>query len=199
MAAGGADSTVQNGNIVGVLHRAVRLIYYLREDVVRGASAWEMFSNTGKWNALGILPKEGEKKSMLYWLHRTVNEHTGEWVLEMQGTTPYYQPQPSSDGRSTLLPGPLAPAVVMLSKDEKTMYVIAANASSDRSIPCTLNVRNFVVANASGVLLSSSDLNGSPLLEKKEDFVSDLPVRVNASTVTCTLPPHSVTFLSLKK
>ena len=202
MASGGAGNTVQNGNIVGALHRAVRLIYYLREDIVRGASAWEMFSNAGSWNALGILPPDGEKRSMLYWMHRTFNEHTGDWVLDMQGTTLYYQPQPGSDPRRAPLSGPLAPAVVMLSDDEKTMQVIAANASWSRSIPCTLRIRNFHVTSSTGLLLSHSDANGPPLLEKKEEFVTDLPVqadaKADASTVTCTLPPHSVAFITLK-
>ena len=39
-----AEACNRNSNIVGMLHRAVRLIYYLREAPVRGASAWEMFT-----------------------------------------------------------------------------------------------------------------------------------------------------------
>jgi len=199
MASGGAGTTLQNGNIVGALHRAVRLIYYLREDIVGGASAWEMFSNAGQWNALGILPPDNDKRSMLYWMHRTFNEHTGEWVLEMEGTTPHYQPQPGSEPRRAPLAGPLAPAIVMLSDDGKTMYVIAANASWSRSIPCTLRLRNFNVNSASGLLLSHADVNGHPLLEKKEDFVSDLTLRANTSTLICTLPPHAVAFMTLRR
>jgi hypothetical protein len=194
---GGANNTIQNGNIVGVLHRAVRLIYYMREEIVRGASAWEMFSSAGQWNALGVLPPDGEKRSMLYWMHRTFNEHTGEWVLDMQGTTPYYQPQPS--GVHPPLPGPLAPAVAMLDKDGKTIYVIAANASWSRAIPCEIDVRNFDVTSASGLLLSHSDVKGQPLLEKKEDFVADFPLQRDAAKLTCTLPPHSVAFITMRK
>ncbi len=197
-AAGSAGNTMQNGNIVGVLHRAVRLIYYLREDIVQGASAWEMFSNAGQWNALGILPPDSDKRSMLYWLHRSVNEHTGEWVLEMQGTTPYYQPTASSNPGREPLPGPLAPAVVMLSRDEKTLYIIAANASWGQSVPCTVQVANFAINSHAGRLLSHTDPNGHPLLDKQEDFVGDLPVQANGSTVTCTLPPHSVAFITLQ-
>lgn len=194
-AAGSVLSTRQNGNIVGAMHRAVRLIYYLREDIVRGASAWEMFSGLGSWNSLGVLSPDSDKKTMLYWTHRTFNEHLGDWVLDMQGTTPYYQPNPSTNG----LAGPLTPAIVMLSRDETTITTIVANASWSQSVPCTLHVNNFKVRRASGIKLSHDDPNAPPLLERKEDFVSAFPVALNGSQLTCTIPPHSIVFFTLER
>lgn len=93
-AAGTVPGTPQNGNIVGALHRAVRLIYYLREDIVRGASAWEMFSSPAKhrWNSLGLLAPDEDRQAAIYWVHRCVNEYVGEQVLAINGTTPYYRP-----------------------------------------------------------------------------------------------------------
>jgi hypothetical protein len=198
-AAGSVLGTKQNGNIVGSMHRAVRLIYYLREDIVRGASAWEMFSGLGAWNSLGVLSPDSDKKTMLYWTHRTFNEHLGDHVLDMQGTTPYYQPTASTDRLRPPLTGPLAPAIVMLSNDERTLTAIIANASWSQSVPCTLRINNFNVRHVSGIKLSHDDPNAPPLLERKEDFVSDFPVKVEASTLNCTLPPHSIAFITLRK
>ena len=39
-----ADYVNRNANIYGMTHRAVRLIHYLREGMLRGASSWEMFT-----------------------------------------------------------------------------------------------------------------------------------------------------------
>ena len=39
-----ADYEGRNANIIGTLHRAVRLIYYAREDILRGASGWQMLN-----------------------------------------------------------------------------------------------------------------------------------------------------------
>lgn len=196
---GGANKAVQNGNIVGVLHRAVRLIYYLREDIVRGASAWEMFSGNEGWNSLGLLAPQGNGRSMLYWLHRTFNEHTGPTLLKISGTAPYYQPDPKTPAAQTLLPGPLTPAVATQSADGNTLYLTIANASWTQYFPCTIQLKHFRPQSATATVLSSSDSKASPLLVKKEDFVSDFPVKTTGPSVQYTLPPHCVVFLTLKK
>ena len=36
-----ADFVMRNGNVVGLVHRAVRMIYYTREGMLKGASSWE--------------------------------------------------------------------------------------------------------------------------------------------------------------
>ncbi len=87
-----ADYVDRNANIFGTLHRAVRLIYYTREDILRGASSWEMFCRTNS-QGFGILsPDAPDKRFMIYWLYYYFNRHVGEWVLDMNGTAPYYYP-----------------------------------------------------------------------------------------------------------
>jgi hypothetical protein len=56
---------------------------------------------------------------------------------------------------------------------------------------------HFAAEGAEAALLSSSDPDAKPLLERREDFVRDLPVRVRAGRLACTLPPHSVAFITL--
>jgi len=64
-----ADYEDRNANIIGTVHRAVRLIYYAREDIVRGASGWQMLSRLGG-QGFGILSQAApDQRFMLYWLY----------------------------------------------------------------------------------------------------------------------------------
>lgn len=194
-----ADAVDRNANIVGTIHRAVRLIYYAREDILRGASGWEMLSRSSE-QGFGILsPDAPDKRFMLYWLYYYFSRHLGEWALDMEGVAPYYTPSAAGglSERPADYAGPMTPALVTLSKDRKSLYLVVANGSWDRAVPCSLTVRDFVPSRAVGTVLSSSDLDGKPLLERKEDAIADLPVSLAGSRVTCTIPAHSVVFLTL--
>ncbi len=92
-----ADYVDRNGNIFGVLHRAVRLIYYAREGMLRGASSWQMLNRVGA-QGFGILfQQEPDKRAMLYWLYYYFNRHVGAQALDPQGTAPYYTPAEGDD------------------------------------------------------------------------------------------------------
>ena len=196
-----ANDINQNGNIVGALYRVVRLIYYTREDIVRGASAWEMFGDrSNRWNSFALFPASGDKKSMLYWTHQIFNAHLGENVLEMSGTAPFYTPTaPSDRSRGIPLGGPLTPASVTLSADEKTMFVTIANASWDKNVPLELSVANFAAREVSGVRLSNDDVTRPGLLDDKSEFVHDFPVKMDGAKLVATIPAHSAVFLTLKR
>ena len=182
-----ADYVDHNANIFGTLHRAVRLIYYAREDIVQGASSWEMFCRT-RSQGFGILsPDVPDKRFMIYWLYYYFNRHVGEWVLDMEGTAPYHSS------------GPVTPTLATIGADGKTIYLVIANGSWDRSIPCSLSFRSFKADSAIGTVLSHSDPDGKPLLERKEDAISDLAVTVSEKQITCTIPAHSVVFLTINK
>jgi len=200
-AGGTVAGTWQNGNIVGALHRAVRLIYYVREDIVRGASGWEMFSSPAKarWNALGLVAPDEERQAAIYWVHRCFNEYVGDWVVTISGTTPYYAP-PTDAGVASRKPlaGPLVPLVVMSDDKAQTLTAMAANVSADRAVPCVLHMQAFDARTATGVRLSQADVNAHPLLAKKEDFVAPFEATVeNGNTVRCLIPPKSIVFLRI--
>lgn len=195
------DSAERNGNIYGTLHRAVRLIYYAREELLGGASSWILLSHPNE-PGFKILSQDAmEKKSMLYWLYYYFNRHLGESVLDMSGTAPYYYPTPSDYPamKSGEFGGPVTPALISQSKDGKTLYLVIANGSWERSVPCQVKVRNFPMSKAEGILLSQADPNGKALLNRKEDAVNPLPVTVANQEVVCTIPPHSVVFITVKK
>lgn len=190
-----ADYVNRNGNIFGMMHRAVRLVHYLREGMLRGASSWEMFTYQ-RAPGFGFLAQDApQRRSMTYWLYYYFNRHAGRWVLKIDGTAPFYE---GTTGGKTWQ-GPLTPIVATLSQDEKQLYLILANGSWDRSVPCRVQLHGFQAGRATGVLLSHPDPDGYPLLERKEDLVREFPLSLKESDLTATLPPHSVAFVTLER
>jgi hypothetical protein len=190
-----ADYEDRNANIIGTVHRAVRLIYYAREDIVRGASGWQMLSRRNA-QGFGILSQDApDQRFMLYWLYYYFNRHVGQWVLRTDGTAPYHQPGPGAGECA----GPLTPVLATWSDDGNEMYLVMANGSWTRAVPCRVMLQGFRAARARGVVLSSNELDGKPLLEKKEEAVSDFPVGTTGEEVNCTLPPHAVVFVTLSR
>ena len=56
------DAVDRNANIVGTVHRAVRLIYYAREGMLRGASSWQMLNRPSD-QGFGILARSARRNS----------------------------------------------------------------------------------------------------------------------------------------
>jgi hypothetical protein len=133
-----ADFVVRNANIYGVLHRAVRLIYYAREGMLRGAGTWNLFTNMGAPGFAILSPQAPEKKTLLYWLYYYFNRHLGEAVLDLKGTAPYYIPASGDDPltKAGEYPGPLTPVLATVSKDGRNLYLIIANGSWGKEVPC---------------------------------------------------------------
>ncbi|MEI6502260.1 MAG: hypothetical protein WCP21_14690 [Armatimonadota bacterium] len=193
-----ADYVDRNANITGVLHRAVRLIYYAREGMLRGASSWQMLN---RLNAQGfgiVFQQAPEKRSMLYWLYYYFNRHVGEQVLKTEGTAPFYTVQGDSRLANGSYSGPLTPALVTLSKDRKTMYAVIANGSWDQTVPCEMTWKGFRAAGSEAYQLSSDNLDAKPLLDDDQAFVSLFDPKTTEGGLTCDVPPHSVTFIRIE-
>jgi predicted NodU family carbamoyl transferase len=62
-----------------------------------------------------------------------------------------------------------------------------------------VKLRDFHAAQTRGVVISSYNLDGKPLLERKEDAVSDFPASTTGEDLTCTLPPHAIVFVTLSR
>ncbi len=190
-----ADYEDRNANIIGTVHRAVRLIYYAREDIVRGAGGWQMLSRLGG-QGFGILSQEApNQRFLLYWLYYYFNRHVGQWVLQMDGTAPYHRPAQKAEEFA----GPLTPVLATLSESGDEIYLVMANGSWTRAVPCRVKLRDFRAAKARGVVISSDRLDGKPLLERKDEAVSDFPVVTTPEEVSCTLPPHAIVFVTLSR
>ncbi len=190
-----ADFVRRNANIWGMMHRAVRLIHYLREDLLRGASSWEMFAHR-RAPGFGLLARDApQQRSMNYWLYYCFNRHAGCWVLPIDGTAPYHEG--SADGRT--FRGPLTPMVATLSQDEQQLYLILTNGSWDRTVPVRVTLQGFPPRSAAGVLLTHNDPDGDPFLTRPEDLVQELSVAITGQELTALLPPHAVAFLTIQR
>jgi len=188
-----ADYEDRNANIIGTMHRAVRLIYYAREDILRGASGWQMLSALNG-QGFGILSQQApEQRFLLYWLYYYFNRHVGEWVLRTDGTAPYHQPRQGA----AEFAGPLTPVLATLSRDGREIYLVIANGSWTRAVPCHVKLEDFRAAGARGTVITNDNLDGKPLLQKKEEAVSDFPVSVTRNEADCTVPPHAIVFVTL--
>jgi len=188
-----ADFNVRNSNIVGTLHRAVRLIYYTREELLRGASSWEMFTRVNS-PGFGILsPEAPDKRFLIYWLYYYFNRHVGEWVLDMQGTAPYHE---WSAGGKTLSV-PQTPVLATLSADGKSLSLVLVNGSWSASSPCEVRLRHFAAASAKAAVLSQDSLDASPLIARETDAISELRVTLAAGVLRCTIPPHCAVFVTV--
>jgi len=193
-----ADYEPRNANIVGTLYRAVRLLYYAREDVVRGATSWKSYSGTGE-PGFGVLFHDApERRSMLFWLYYHFNRNVRDWVLALEGTAPFFTPTRMKTGHEAMPAVPATPLMVTASEDGRELSIMAVNASWTNATAAALALRDFEVHQASGVVLSHGDRNAHPLLEREEDFVSPLAVTTAGGTLRFTLPPHSVVFLNVQ-
>lgn len=188
-----ADDADRNANIVGTMHRAVRLIHYAREDLVRGASSWEMFTRVGGQGFAVLSPEAPAKRGLIYWLYHAFNRHVGDWVVETDGTAPFGEW--TVEGRTVR--GPETPLLATVSDDGRTMYLVIANGSWTKAAPCDVSLRNFRAAEASALALSSDDLDGKPLVDRREDVLSACPVTLGEAHLGLTVPPHAVVFVTV--
>jgi len=181
----------RHGNQLGTLYRAVRMIYYARENVVRGASGWVLFSEAQHPGFLVVARDKPEKRSMKYWLYHYFNRHLGERVLDLDGTAPCLPP--SAGGY------PLTPMIATISTDGSLVSMILVNGSKDMSYPAAITIVGFNPKHSTATLLRHEDLQADALLVRDADFVHDLPLTVAGERVSFILPAHSVAFITLSQ
>jgi hypothetical protein len=58
-------------------------------------------------------------------------------------------------------------------------------------------MENFRVAHARGTIIMNDPLDGKPMLQSKEEVVSDFPMTAAGNEVTCVVPPHAIIFVAL--
>lgn len=87
---GRADFANRNSNIAGTLHRAIRMIFYLNDGLVEGASQWGMLSPANA-PGFGIVAINDDRRFLPYYLNYHLSRHVGDEVLPVSGTCPYYE------------------------------------------------------------------------------------------------------------
>ncbi len=190
----GPDAAWRRSNIYAAMHRAVRMIYYAREGMLRGAAGWEMFSRAGEGRKPGLafLTRDfPDKAFMNYWVYYYFNRHVGKYALDIEGTAPWRYVKPEK------FSGPQTPTLVTLDEDGRRMYFVIANASWDDDAPCVVNLANFIPAAAAAVVLTQQDRDAPGLVDSVRDVTRDLPVQLSGDKLSFTVPAHSVVFITV--
>jgi hypothetical protein len=210
---GTAHDEVRNANLYGTLQRAVRLIYYLREDIMEGAANWYMFTEDPEppqnGVAWGILtPRDPQYRSMVYWLYYYFNNFLGDWILDIEGTAPFKKEVYTHEGSwgPLKIEGPYTPVLASLSNDGRQIYLIIVNGSENNQNQFRINFVDFPINQVESVLLNdyrlSRDLyswkNNHPFSRNSADFIkrySLLSLSSDKKVLNGKLPPHSILFI----
>ena len=181
-----------NGNIIGTLHRAVRLIYYIRESMLEGASQWMLIVPRGS-PGFAVIPMKGNKLFVHYYLNYYFGRHVGDEVLDISGTCPFF-----SEEKVKM---PVIPTLVTKSSDGKTLYIIAANGTEKQALICNINIKGFKAGKAKGIKLTQSDLKAPALVDKESDLISPtiVDIKDEGNSIKFTSPAHSVSFITLSE
>jgi hypothetical protein len=190
-----AWQVARNADAVGTLYRAVRLLYYARENVVGGASGWTLFSGSGNPGFLVLAGDKPEQPSMLSCLHRLFNDRLGDDLVAIDGTAPQYR-DPARPADPEV---PLTPAMASITKDGSRLELMVVNGSGTSDVPATIHLPDFTATRCDALLLHAADPNAPPLLVREQDFLRQLPVTLAAGKVTFNLPARSVAFVTFTR
>lgn len=182
-----ADYQPKNANILGVMHRAVRMIYYVREPLVEGASAWGLIGRSSEPGFPAIYVDVPEKRSMLFWLYHHFGRHVGDEVLAIEGTAPYFKDA-----------GPITPVVATRSQDGGVKVVIA-NASWTDAVPITLHTKGYGPSSAKCIALTQESVDSDPVLPFEVDPSHPIELRPAKGSLKGSIPPRTIAFITLER
>lgn len=193
-----ADYQPRNADTWGMMHRAVRLIYYAREGLLRGAGSWQMLSAV-RAPGFGILSQQApDTPFLIYWLYHQFNRHVGELVAGLDGAAPWYTPaegddrvaQPGENG------GPLTPVLATFDPGGP-LYLVVANGSAERDVPCRALAPGFRGPIQATVL--QAGLDAPPLVERVEEVLRPLTVEREGDALSFVAPAHGVVFVTVQR
>ncbi|MDZ4199828.1 MAG: hypothetical protein U1E27_11165, partial [Kiritimatiellia bacterium] len=190
---GHADRQPRNGNIIGMVYRAVRLLYYARENVVQGASGWKSLTNRDHPGFAILYHDAPEARPMLYWLHYYFNRGLEANAVSIRGSVPYYEI--GEKGVSL----PMTPVMATASEDGSRVRLMLVNASWDKSFPARILVPGFQAARRETVWLTHDDPEADPFRIARDEVVRDLKTEMDGDTLVFTLPGRSVVFILLER
>lgn len=181
-----------NSNVIGTLYRAVRMLYYAREDLVLGASGWALFDSSYNSGFLTVPIDKPQHKTTMYWLYYYMNRFLGQNVLKLSGEAPYY----TNSSFSTIL----TPTMATINEDNNKIFLIIINASQEKEVNTFVEFESFSIYSHKGIYLSHDDMLSHPVLENKSDYVHNLKITQETKCkIKLSLPPHSISFMEFSK
>lgn len=198
--------TLRNGNIYGTIHRAYRLIFYLRENLLDAACAWNLLNlyirrNKPCQGFAMLYPDMPEVTSMFYWLFKLFRQYTGKFIVDIHGKIPFYQSDKISV--DNLKSFPLTPAIATYTPDSSLVMIVLVNASKNKSFPSFITLdTNQIIDSLSAVLLSdfrASPWDSLPTISDSSKVIKSINANIlnNGKIINFISPPHSVIFLKI--
>ena len=195
-----------NGNILGVIHRAYRLVYYIRENLVDGAIAW---------NLLNVIKRRGKpsqgfsllftdapnKTSLLYWLYYLFRRHIGKYVVKVRGSVPFFTSKKLRVGNISKFP--ITAGLATYTPDSSVLFLVITNSSYSDTLTGHISIMgNPGINKVNGISLSdfrSHPLDSLPVIQDTTKVLKSLPVRLaRDANFYIEILPHSVTFLRIE-
>jgi len=170
------ESDERNRNIVGILHRAVRMITYVQNEPLEGASGWELLGNPQTPGYGFLTPAEPHNRSITYTFYRLWNTQIGRDVLAVKGTSPA-----------------CAACLATRSDDRHVVRIVLVNASPDKPLSATLRLN----ARAATALMLTQPTLDSLAFDASTQEATPVVTTVREHTVTLELPARAVVFLSV--
>lgn len=195
----------RNGNILGTIHRAYRLIYYIRENLVDGAIGWNLLNLTHRRGK----PSQGfsllftdapNKTSLLFWLYFLFRKHLGKYVVKIDGSTPFFVPGNIKIANARALP--ITTSLVTYTPDSSVLYFIIVNSSYKDTLIGTLRiVGNIRINDVHGTVLSDfrpHPIDSLPVISDSSKVIRTVQTNLNNNKgLSLRVLPHSVTFLEI--
>lgn len=194
----------QNGNMLGTLHRAVRLIYYLREGMVDGAASWNLF---GKYKRRGkradgfhyLFIDKPTASSLLYQMHYLFRKHVGKYIVKFRGKAPFYESR-KIDSELIDFAMPYTPVIVTTNLTRDSIFIILVNASYNKTFKVNIHFESTTAFKLSGKLLTDSRsnfLDRSGLIEDPQNFIKRINViKIKPNNFAFSIAPHSIAYLT---
>jgi len=144
----------------------------------------------------GILsPENPEMRSMLYWLYDYFIKHTGNLVLDFKGFAPFYQ----GEYRGLTFKAPLTPCLATISKNSQRIFLVIANASSDKFIESSVKVKNFYPFLPKGLVFLDDSADSHPYINNPKEIIQTSEITQKGNSFFFVLPPKSINFITLEK
>jgi hypothetical protein len=187
-----ADDNPFGGNIVGALHRAIRQVWYLRENLVESATQWQTHAPTDRTPGLTFFfwQKPLGGRTLLWYLSDLLSQHVGDQILADKVQSPMLEM-----GFSRL---PVVHSICTRDSKTKTLHWVLVNAAQGDTISCTLTIKGSRLNARGQVTTLSQGLDDSPVVTDVAALRKEAEVVFVGGKARLALPPHSVSFVEVR-
>jgi alpha-L-arabinofuranosidase len=188
----GTDLNPFGTNIVGALHRAIRQVWYLRENLVEGAMQWQSHAPSASTAGFAFFfwQKDLDARTPVWYLSDLLNNRLGDEVLADHVGSPLVE-----IGFDRL---PVFHSVCTRDRKTGRLCWVLVNAARDDALKCRLSIRGSRLTARGRVTTLTQPLDASPIITDPTAIESDAAVSFTAGTAQVNLPAHSVSIVEVQ-